>query len=348
MLARLDVVLPFELTVPDGATYQLREFERDGYGIVFGVPSRTEKPKRSDAPQDIRLDGGPAFQADVITVMFSRESFDRRIASPTDPPEALIQQVLQSFAERLKYVTRAHQVKAVDFPLCQWGMQYLNDDGSELEEEEGLVRGRGGFEYKVDISGCGPTVWDWVFSLPRDFEPPAWHTLLIESRGVLPHVGTAMVLAATALEVLIAELLDRLVVGSPVPQDLWKWINDRGDWQKEPSVEDQYDVLLQSVCGHTLKEDNTLWEGLRNLRRARNSFVHEGLAKVGGSEVDERRALRLIDNADAIASAVREWIPEKHRWPVYLHNTELQVLFPLPGSDESPGTAESEGDTTPD
>lgn len=135
----------------------------------------------------------------------------------------------------------------------------MNDDGSELEKTEGLVRGWGSLRYSVDLIGCSPTVWDLVFSLPDDFEAPAWHTLLVEARGALPHVGTAMVLAATALEVLIAELLNRLVVGSSVPAPLWEWINSRGDWRKEPSVEDQYGAPLQAVCGHTLKEDNAAW-----------------------------------------------------------------------------------------
>ena len=67
--------------------------------------------------------------------------------------------------------------------------------------------------------------------------------------------------------------------------ELWRWINQRGDWRREPTVEEQYDTLLKVLTGHTLKEDQDLWELFKHLKTARNSFVHEGMAKVCGAHL---------------------------------------------------------------
>lgn len=120
----------------------------------------------------------------------------------------------------MKYVTKAPQVKFIDFLRCQWRLTYLNDDDSELEQEDGYLRGRGSLNLSFSFLCCDPALWDSIFTLPVDFELPAWYALLVDSRGALPHVGTALVLAATALEIFIAELLDKLVLGTTIPNSL--------------------------------------------------------------------------------------------------------------------------------
>ncbi len=325
MLAKLHVLVPFKLTLPLGDQYQIYGYEEDGYQIYFDVPSPSDKPSAPDMPDHIMINGKSGIQADVITITFKKGSFIRGISSPIDPPEQLIQRTLRSFLDRLKYVSKAPQVKVIEFPHCHWRLRYLNDDGTELEHAEGLMRGRGTMTFGFSLIGCDPALWNLIFSLPKDFEAPAWHTLLVDSRGALPHLGTAIVLAATALEVFISEILDCLVKETSIPDILWAWINDRGNWQKEPSTEEQFDILLKILSGHSLKEDNALWEGLRNLRSARNSFVHEGVARLGRTLLTMPETLRLIENADSIVTKVREWMPESCRWPVFQHTTQLEV-----------------------
>lgn len=336
MLAKLHVMVPFDLTLPLGEEYKVYTYEQDGYEIIFEVPSSSGKPASPEMPEHVLINGKPTVQADVLTITFRKESFARQSQSPIDPPELLIQRVLRSFLERLKYVAKAPQVKVIDFPGCPWQLKYLNDDGSELQKVEGLVRGRGTLKFGFSYICCDPALWDLLFSLPDDFAVPAWHTLLVDSRGVLPHVGTAIVLAATALEVFIAELLDRLVKQATVPEPLWAWINDRGNWQKEPSVEEQFDALLKILSGHSLKEDNALWEGLKNLRSARNSFVHEGVSKLGNNPITAAETMQLIARADEIVSKIRDWIPENCRWPVFQHTIQLEVRKTISGPSNPP------------
>lgn len=336
MLAKLHILVPFELTLPVGEKYKLYGYEEDGYHIFFEMPSWSGKPKKPDDPEHLEIDGKAAIQADVIRVCFQKESFDRRIDAAIDPPEALIQKTLNSFLARLKFVSHAPQVKPIEFQSSKWRIQYLNDDGTELEQAEGYFRGRATHGVSFSFLGCDPILWDLIFTLPDGFEPPAWHGLLIDSRGALPHVGTALVLAATALEIFIAELLNELVRKTTMPPGLWEWINDRGNWQKEPSVEEQYDVLLRIATGHSLKEENVLWEGLKNLRSARNSFVHEGIARLSRTKLSPNDVLPLIGRADEIVAKIREWIPEDCRWPAIEHSINIQMTKVILGPSNPP------------
>jgi len=339
MLAKLFILVPFELTLPDGAEYRIYGIEKDGYHIHFDVPCRSDKVVSPTAPQAVKINGTQAFQADVIAITFQRDSFERTTESSIDPPEPIIQYALDYFLGRLKYVVKGHQIRLIDFPQCQWTLKYLNDDGSELEETTGHVRGRGARSFSFSFIGCDPSIWDSIFTLSDDFEAPAWHTLMIDSRGALPHIGSVLVLAATALEIFIADLLDKLVKETPIPPSLWGWINDRGHWQKEPSVEEQYDSLLNIMTGHSLKDDNELWEVLKNLKRARNSFVHEGVAKLGRNALTAEDTAALIGKADLIISKIREWVPAHCQWPVFEHQFQIEVTQHLFGPTDSASPA---------
>jgi hypothetical protein len=91
---------------------------------------------------------------------------------------------------------------------------------------------------------------------------------------LLPEVGPALVLAVTALETLISATLNQLASSANLPSGLWEWINNRGDYRKEPSVEEQFDVLLRVLAGKSLRNQSDLWRGFKDLKEARNSFVH--------------------------------------------------------------------------
>jgi hypothetical protein len=273
----------------------------------------------------VTINGKPAIRADVITITFKKDTFNRVSSSLIDPPEQLIRELLDSFVERLRFVAEAPQVKSVNFPNAAWRLQYLNDDSTELEPEADLVRGRGNIKFTFNFLGCTPEVWDSVFLLPSDFEAPSWHTLLLDSQAALPHIGTAVVLGATALEIFIAQLLDKLAKESTLSATLWTWVTHRGNWLKDPSVEEQFDNLLSELSGHSLKEKPLLWEAFKNLKAARNSFVHEGVASIGGAAVSLKAATTLLGNASEITKTIREWIPENYRWPIFSHT--LQVGF---------------------
>ena len=189
MPARLHVLLPFELTVPDGAEFQLYTFESDCYQVRFEVPSRSGKPP---AAEHVTLNEKPSYQADVITITFQKNSINRNIDHlPLDPPDLFINSVLNYFIGCLRYAAQASQVKSINFPYCQWILEYLNDDGSELTPDpaQKLLRRRMSKQFSVSLLGCDANLWGYIFSLPAEFEPPAWHSLLLDSRAAFPGIG---------------------------------------------------------------------------------------------------------------------------------------------------------------
>jgi hypothetical protein len=168
-----------------------------------------------------------------------------------------------------------------------------------------------------------------VYALEPDWTAPVWDDILLDATNALPKIGTAVVLAATALEVFIADVLERLSAKGDVPPDIWQWINDRDNWLKDPSTEEQFDMLLKHFVGHSLKEETTLWPAFKELRTARNTFVHEGRATVGGAELQLARASQLVGHATDIIRIVRNWLAPEHQWPQFETKMELSLTVPL-------------------
>lgn len=329
MLARLLVLLPFSLTVPEGERFPIYEYLDQGYTVRIFPPSRSDRPRPVDEVEEISMDGVPAFQADALRIDFHKESFDRAKDSFFDPPEEVVRRAVNSFLIRLRHVARAAQVRPLDYPRVTWRIRYLNDDETELAVDEKLVRGRGGLQFSLSWIALNKQVWEEIHGLPPDYEPPPWEELLLDARSELPRVGPAVVLAATALEVFISSILGRLAVLRAVPPGLWTWINQRGEHLREPTVEEQYDALLEFFIGRSLKTEAKLWESFKNLKTARNSFVHEGIAKVGGTSVSIETARTLVSSASEIISKVREWLPQELHWPVFKHTIRVEAVKKL-------------------
>jgi hypothetical protein len=251
----------------------------------------------------------------------------------TPPPEQVRFLNGQSrVLDRLRFVTRGFRVKPLDVPHTTWRITYLNNDETELSKEEGLVRGRGAIGFHLHWTAVTSQVWDDIHQLPPDYVSPAWDTLLLDAANLLPEIGPPVVLAATALEVFISYILNELAERSTVPRELWTWINNRGDgigWLREPTVEEQFDMLLHVLLGISLKENNRLWEAFRHLRQARNSFVHGGRARIGKQVLTAEDAQRLIPAAVEIIRFIRDRLPEDMQWPIYRHNLNIKAMKPF-------------------
>ena len=71
-----------------------------GYGVWVFPPLRSDRPSPVDGLDEIKLDGMPAFQADVLRIDFRKEFFDRRKDGTVDPPEHVITRAVNSFLVR--------------------------------------------------------------------------------------------------------------------------------------------------------------------------------------------------------------------------------------------------------
>jgi len=317
MIARFLLALPFYIAVLEGAQFNVYTYENDGYVVSVFPPSRSDSLPPGNVPDNLQMNDTQAFLANGLRIEFRKDIFDRSHRNPFDPPESVINSAVKLFLDQLRYVTQSPQVHTVDLLRCPWRIRYLNDDGSELIEDASLPRGRGGVSFNWSWVGLNTQIWENIHSLSPDFIPPAWNILLLDAEAALPNVGTAVVLAATCLEVFIEQILGDLAKKSELSSDLWTWLNKRKDHLKNPSVEEQFDVLLKYFTGRSLKEDKYLWASFINLKTARNKFVHEGLAKVGDKLILPSDAARLVGQSRAITKWVRELLPDDLKWPEF-------------------------------
>jgi hypothetical protein len=224
------------------------------------------------------------------------------------------------------------------FGKTAWHLDYLSDDGAELEKTEGLLRGRGSRTFSASWIVCDSQLWEHIHALPPDFAAPEWHILITDAAGALPHVGSAVVLAATALEAFVAQVLDRLAAEDPAKAILWHWINGRENPQNGPTVDEQFSSLLSIFCGKSLKRDALdLWEQYKRLKKARNSFVHTGTAEIGGAAVTEEQAAQFVRLAVQITERVSEWLPDNLRWPSFVHTPVVRWEQLIAAPEEPPG-----------
>jgi hypothetical protein len=354
MIARFRVLLPYLIWVRQGDTFVPEEFDRDGYRFKVYAPYQAPASTSvlvdpmvtaSDAvyalqPSDppvmdtsVVLGGQPTVRANVVQIEVSKPEFDRRRAiaanlGADDPPINMLFEVLNSMLYRLRCLTRSPFIQPISREGSNWRIEYLTDAGEPVAQEEGKVKARSSVGFSCQVSGITAEHWQGVIGLPRDFHTKAWEELLLDAEGHLPDVVPAIVLSAVALEVLIGNSLAALAPGDHPAAELWHYINNRGDHHKEPSVKDEYDVLLRTLTGRSLKEEPVLWQAFCNLRDARNALVHRGTLAMGGRPITRHQAYELVGRAKEITLWIEALLPGSARRPAEIP-CQLEVQRPV-------------------
>ena len=331
MLARVHIQLPYALLVPKDEQYNVYAYEKDGYVVRIYMPVPSESSNIYNEADSVTINGKEAFHADVLRIDYQKDEFYRKKVDVqkdgfvSDPPKDFIKDTANDFLARLRYVTGGGKIKLLQFPSINWNLQYLNDDGSELPEEKGYIRGLGGRKFEYSFVTLNREVWDDVHSLEPFHPTPVWKTLLLDAEAVLPEIGLAIILTFTALEVFISMILDEIDKTGKIETPLWDWINKRDFHLKEPSNEDKFSFLSDYLIGKSIKDDFKLWESFIDLRKARNSFAHNGVAIVNGTEVTLLKAREFIMKANEIIKFIREDLPEEQLWPEFEHTIKIGV-----------------------
>ena len=74
-----------------------------------------------------------------------------------------------------------------------------------------------------------------------------------------------------------------------------------------------------------MRDEADLWEALRNIKDARNSFVHEGKALIGKRDVSLADARALLAKAERIVQWVELFLPETARRPRLTQTIRIAV-----------------------
>jgi len=355
MIARFRVLLPFTLYIRSADHLEPFEFSFRGYrtkayppmlavlnqaetqSLAIATNKLIEQIRRAETQTStnwIIMDGAPSIPGNLIQIDFLKDDFDRRrlesltLADWTnrgDPPIVVAFEASNRILSKIRAVARGGVIKYVDLERDWWRLDYLTDSEEEFPDDPALIRRKFGAPFNLAVTGVSSSVWAHIQELPPDYVPPGWDNLLLDAEALLPNVGASIVAVNAALEVFIKSCLDRLISGSSISPKLWEWINERNDWRKQPSVSEQFDVLLEVCAGRSLMEEPTLWEAFRNLREARNEFVHKGKPIIGGSEVTVSVATRLINRANEIVNWVEALLPADQRRPRLTKSTEWRI-----------------------
>lgn len=328
MIARLHVLLPHLFVVPIGLELAPIETELRGYRVRIHLPAQPEpigptldrreqsralKPAEKPVPStDLQLDDGNVVIATLLVIDVLANDFDRRLGQ-FDPPIETLNEIVNDVLARFRSTSAAPKMTSVALNEGIARIRFLNDDGSDLALDSALQRTLLIAGQKRDLLAITPGVWATVEGLPASWSPFMWDVTLLDAGAALPHVGSAIVLAHTAIEVFAAAAIDRLARDAMVSPLLWEWLNDRGNYLKDPSAEDQLDVLLNWLTGKSLKDAPDLWRAYGQLRNARNKFAHEGVAKIEGVVVTLEQARELLDKVFVIFAWVEELLPEDMR-----------------------------------
>lgn len=348
MIARLSVLLPFDLFVLQGSELEPQQFDQEAYRVRIHPPclaalrpagvsvettsiseiARALVPAVEQTVGTVLFDGKATVPANLLRVDFLKPSFDRRHASVVwrsdeefldsgDPSVRLAFNVANGWLSRYKYRFRSPTVRVIRPSDTFWCLRYLEDDESELPRDPSLFRMRMGGQHRVDVNVVSPEVWNCVGQIAPGSSPLAWEVLLLDAPAMLPDVGPAVVLAYAALEAFIDWALDGLAPTVNIPAALWEWLNTRDSFWLRPRTTEQFDILLRSLTGKSLTDEPKLWESFRNLASARHSYVHSGHARIGNERMDVTlsRATELVAAAAAIVGWIEALIPENLRRP---------------------------------
>jgi hypothetical protein len=285
-------------------------------------------------PSDTTVEDLPTFVADVIQVDV-RGEFDRRDGGDASDVLAVVVPLLQLILTRFRTLANASFIRVPGEPnFLSWSVQYLTDAGEAFEKRDGFVRGRGALGVNIEQRAwMAPELWAALRTVTAAPRIPPSNELLLDAREAWPHVGASVVLSYAAIEHRIATALDVLARLKPevVSPTMWAWLSDRDDYRKEPSVEEQLSDLMQLFVGRSLKDERMMWNSYNELRKARNSFVHEGVAmSLNRTRVSPQRASQLVADASSIIAWIEQWLPEEERAPrVDLPNRTLSRMIPI-------------------
>lgn len=343
MIARLRVLLPFSLFISIEEEIKQFKFKYEDYEIIVYPPFQAnvnleflnitssssvskviDQLKPVSSPiicENIKINEQSSIETNLLQIDFCKSDFDRQSIPVSDNPFIdFAFQVLNDILTRTKTVIQDGKIKPMTTQSCQWKINYLDDEEEELPRDPKLIRRQFSSQLTFNIATLTQNTWEQIRKLPFEYEQLIHNDLLLDAESSLPDMQSAILLASAGLEVLIGYALNVLVKESSMPDFTWKWISDRdNDSRKQPSVAEEYDVLLKTFSDKSLKDEPELWKAFKSLRQVRNSLIHEG--KMIIKEKNSQRNVTMEDVRGFIGSCkkitefVENLLPPKHCCP---------------------------------
>jgi hypothetical protein len=266
----------------------------------------------------VRINDAAAVAADLIRVDFQGTSFNRakdeheERNSIVDAGFTMINQWLMAY----RIMAGATIIKPAERMHCSWRLDYLDDDEGPLSLIEGLIRRAVGLAFSIPARATiNAEAWGVLATIMPDYVPTRWDQLQVDATGLLPEIGPAILLAYTALEIRIASAADLLAEARGVDGDLWRWFTNKRPYLVQPETKEFAKDLFRMLAGRSLSDEEQLWRTFVRLRKARNSFAHEGIALdlETHTPLTVGQAGQLVVGARQILDWIDQLLPAAHR-----------------------------------
>jgi|SRR5688572_4355424 len=195
MIARVFILLPFDLFISESDELPTLEESVSGYRIRFYPPQHVvERPDplaTAMAPADALATIGPArfsdsvlvngkktARANVLVMDFFNPEFNRDIGPDVpdirDPDPTLIFAIANSLLARIRVHARIPNIKPLESSYVPFQVRYLTDDGEDLPKEEGKFRGINKGTMVIGCPVITPVAMSLVANTAHDAEPYVW------------------------------------------------------------------------------------------------------------------------------------------------------------------------------
>ncbi len=362
MLARFKVLLPFVFTIPFDSrlvplSFRFEEYQATLYpptqaNIEASVVNITSRKPFADAganldaarlstpTETIKINGKETIQANLMQIDFlAAREFERAVGRTfVDPPVESFLNVANQFIEKFRSLGSFSNVKSLTpDTVPAWRIEYLTDDGAELERNEKFSRSAHSIKIRWQANVLTTHSWNKITEDFLGFKPYVWDSLLLDAFAQSGDANAAIVLANAALEAAVDFALEVLARNSKISYQSYEWLTNKRHFIKQPSAKEKFDELLYLVAGRSLKtEEARLWKAFLDLRDARNSMVHEGKAMIKKGKkkcaVDSQISVELLKNAEEIIKWLENLLPEEYRRRKIRNDSELSLTAPARGS----------------
>lgn len=343
------VLLPYYFSIPYQADLLPYEFDYDEYKVkvyppkqgntdysaldvhsqepMFSIVNNLKENLIVRANDAIKIFEQETINANLFQMdVWAKRDFNRDKDNKTsDPPIETLFGLVDIHLGKLRTIGRLPHVRYLNNREdIVWKVEYLNDDETVFKKDETKKRKDFQSLIPLKLSPISKTAWEKACSLPNEYKPPLWDSLLLDALDLFPEVNASIVLVNAALESCINFSLDILAKNSSLSDELWNWIKRDNNFVKQPSIKEKFDQMLLLVCGRSMRlEEADLWNAFIDLRDARNSMVHRGKAcikrgtkkKMKEIEITPNIAFELISNASQIIEWIESLLPSEFKKP---------------------------------
>ena len=131
----------------------------------------------------------------------------KNILTPIEPSLDLLFQIANNYLAKIKAVTQGFMISTLG-EESNWGIQYLNDDDSKVDD--GLTKSLWGSAFEHHVCFLSKESIQAVKKLPNEYKLKSYESLMLEADAIMPSAGAAIILAFSSIEAAIDRALNSL------------------------------------------------------------------------------------------------------------------------------------------